>query len=126
MIRGIYKVRIQSFVKDMFHFNQKSNLALTSLDGLNASIKNVTDEIEEIAISIDFTPHEKTRLIEERLVKIEDLGNKVTDLLSDLKHTKDEILKEKKILIETFLENNPESTEEEILSEIDNELKKLL
>jgi hypothetical protein len=126
MIKGIYKVRINSLVKDFFYFNSFANEGKQIIDEYNSSILGISGEMDSIANDEQFTPQEKSILINERLNKIEEIGAKISKVYNEVTERYDSLLKEKDILVTTFLDSNPDMTEGMILTEIEKEMKKLL
>jgi hypothetical protein len=125
-MKEIYKVRINSLVKDIAYFTSFSNESKNVIQHYNDKITELTDEITDIASKSDFTPNEKNILINERLVKIEEIDAKASNVYTELQDKYNNLMRDKEILITMYLDNNPQSNESTILTEIENEMKRLL
>jgi protein involved in ribonucleotide reduction len=126
MIKEIYRVRIQKLVKDYAYFQSFANEANRLVDGLNADIEAHNAEIENVIHDESLTPHEQHVLIGETLHKVEEIANKLTQVMAEVESKYQALNKDRVLLSEVIMEDSPELTDDIIQQEIDKQMKKLL
>jgi hypothetical protein len=126
MIKDIYKVRIKSLVKDFIYFQSFTKEAKAVIENYNIDVLALTDEIGSIVDDEQFSPQEKSVLINERMSKIDGIGDKMSAIYKEISDKNETLIKEQEILVNTFLDNNPSMTKEVIIQEIQKEMEKLL
>jgi hypothetical protein len=126
MIKEIYKVRIKSLVKDFIYFQSFAQETKAVIENYKNEILALTTQVGEIVDDEQFSPQEKIVLINERMSKIDDYGHKMEAIHKELSDKNNLLIKEQKVLINTFLDANPDVSRDVIISEIEKEMKKLL
>lgn len=122
MIKGLYKNRLDSLVKEISIFKSYSNQANIDLELLQKEAMEFQLEIKSINETENITPAEKYELINKKLKDVEKIAVKVGTLYQSITDKYEKLNKEKDIFMKNCLEDHPDLTEQNILKEIDKRM----
>lgn len=123
MIKSIYRNRIKTLVDDYDKFHRFSLKNYDKVMEFSTIMDDLKKDIENITKDEDIEPNKKYILINEKLEYIEKVISNMSDLEVETLKKKQKLDKDKKILIEAFLEDHKNLTEKDILNEISKYLK---
>lgn len=123
MMKSIYKNRIKTLVSDYKKFHTYSLKNYEKVMEFSRIMMDVKKDIENITKDEIIEPNKKYIQINEKLEYIEKIAINMSALEKETLNKQQVLKKDKKILIDSFLEDHKNSKEEDILKEISKYLK---
>ena len=123
MIKSIYKNRIKTLVSDYKKFHTYSLKNYDKVMEFSRIMMDIKKELKNITIDENIEPNKKYILLNEKLEYIEKIAMSMSELEKETLNKQQILKKDKKILIESFLEDHKNLKEEDILNEISKYLK---